>query len=89
MYGLLIMTCLLAVAAPPPGDAREGSTDMRRARDGNIAIREELDAARRAATAEAYDLFIARHPHHPLAEVARQERACLLTPKDCARPREP
>lgn len=47
------------------------------ARDGNIAIQEELDAARRAATREAYDLFIARHPDHPLAATAKQERERL------------
>ena len=43
-------------------------------RDGNIAIQQELDAARRAGTLEAYDLFIARHSQHPLAEKARLER---------------
>lgn len=48
------------------------------ARDGNIAIRQELEAAREAATLEAYDLFIARHPDHPLAETARRERARLI-----------
>ena len=48
-----------------------------RARDGNIAIQQELDAARKAATLEAYDLFLARHPQHPLAEIARRERAEL------------
>ncbi|MDQ4088386.1 MAG: hypothetical protein M3177_10325 [Pseudomonadota bacterium] len=48
------------------------------ARDGNIAIAQELDAARKARTVEAYDLFIARHPHHPLAQVARTERERLL-----------
>ena len=51
---------------------------MRRPRDGNIAIQEELDAARRAATVEAYDLFIARHPRHPLACIAREEREQLI-----------
>jgi hypothetical protein len=51
---------------------------MPRARDGNIAIQEELDAARKAATVEAYDLFIARHPDHPLARIAREERQRLL-----------
>ena len=51
---------------------------MPRARDGNIAIQEELDAARKAATVEAYDLFIARHPNHPLARIAREERQRLL-----------
>jgi hypothetical protein len=47
------------------------------ARDGNIAIQEELCAARKKGTLAAYDLFIARHPAHPLAEIARQERARL------------
>ena len=47
------------------------------ARDGDIAIREELCAARKAGTTAAYDLFLARHPGHPLAETARKERADL------------
>lgn len=47
------------------------------ARDGDIAIVEELCAARKAGTAAAFDLFIARHPKHPLAEQARRERAKL------------
>lgn len=51
---------------------------MQRARDGNVAIQQELDAARKAATVEAYDLFIARHPGHPLAAVARAERQRLV-----------
>jgi hypothetical protein len=57
------------------GDGR--TTPLPRPRDGNIAIQQELDAARRAATLEAYDLFIARHPGHPLEAVARRERAAL------------
>lgn len=48
------------------------------ARDGNIAIAQELDAARRAGTIEAYDLFIARHPGHPLTVEARREREQLI-----------
>lgn len=52
--------------------------EMAPARDGNIAIQEELCAARQAGTVAAYDLFIARHPQHPLAEIARQERARLM-----------
>jgi hypothetical protein len=43
-----------------------------------VAIQEELDAARRAGTPEAYDLFISRHSDHQLAEVARRERAGLF-----------
>lgn len=53
------------------------STVLRTARDGNIAIREELDAARRAGTLAAYDLFLRRHADHPLAADARRERAAL------------
>ena len=45
------------------------------ARDGNIAIEEEYCAARRKNTLAAYDLFIARHPDHPLAAQAKKERA--------------
>jgi hypothetical protein len=48
-------------------------------RDGNVAIAEELAAARRAGTAEAYDLFLARHPAHSLARAARRERALLAS----------
>lgn len=51
------------------------STDQPRPRDGNVAIREELDAARRAGTLAAYDLFLERHRGHSLAETARRERA--------------
>ena len=53
------------------------SDEIAPARDGDIAIREELEAARKARTLAAYDLFIARHPAHPLAETARRERAAL------------
>ncbi len=56
------------------------STDLPPPRDGNIAIQEELDAARRERTVAAYDLFIERHPGHPLAEIARRERAALPAP---------
>ena len=52
------------------------------ARDGDVAIRQELEAARKAATLAAYDLFIARHPDHALADVARRERAALAA-KGC------
>lgn len=53
------------------------STDQPRPRDGNVAIGEELDAARRAGTLAAYDLFLARHPRHKLARTARRERAAI------------
>lgn len=66
---------LLFVGAPVMETAV--SAESRPARDGNVAIAEELCAARAKATRAAYDLFIARHPDHPLAETARKERAAL------------
>ena len=62
-----------AVKKPHPGR----STDQPRPRDGDVAIRQELAAARRAGTLAAYDLFLRRHGNHPLAEPARRERAVL------------
>jgi len=78
MFLVRIILPFAVLAAPQASDAHGAEPDMRRARDGNIAIQEELEAARRAATVEAYDLFIARHPDHALAQVAREERRRLL-----------
>jgi hypothetical protein len=47
------------------------------ARSGDIAIRQEFEAARRMGTRAAYDLFIARHGNHSLAKAAKVERARL------------
>lgn len=57
---------------PPPR-----STELPLPRDGDIAVREELGAARRAGTLAAYDLFLGRHPGHKLARTARRERAAI------------
>ena len=62
------------MAQAPPGTGGPAAP----ARDGTVAIQEELDAARRAGTVAAYDLFLARHPGHPLAAQARQERERLV-----------
>jgi hypothetical protein len=62
-----------AVKKPHPGR----STDQPRPRDGHVAVRQELDAARRTGTLAAYDLFIRRHANDPLAETARRERAAV------------
>lgn len=58
-------------------ESQPSGKEIAPARDGDIAIQEELDAARRACTVAALDLFIARHPGHPLEAVAREERARL------------
>lgn len=79
---MLIGLAALAVTRGDSGETTmtgpdERTTPLPPARDGNVAIREELDAARRSATLAAYDLFIARHPGHPLEAVARRERDAL------------
>ena len=57
------------------------STELPRPLNGDVAVRAELDAARRAGTVEAYDLFLRRHGDHALAQVARRERAALVAPR--------
>jgi hypothetical protein len=47
------------------------------ARPGYFAELEELEAARKAGTLAAYDLFLARHPKSRYAVQARRERAAL------------
>ena len=42
------------------------------ARDGEIAVREEFELALAKGTADALELFIRRHPGHPLAREARR-----------------
>jgi hypothetical protein len=43
------------------------------ARDPQLAVQEEYQLARQRGTAEALELFIARHPDSPLAEKARAD----------------
>jgi hypothetical protein len=43
------------------------------ARDPKAAVEEEYQMARRQGTAQALELFIARHPDDPLAEKARAD----------------
>ncbi|MGY2989976.1 hypothetical protein [Bradyrhizobium sp. USDA 4508] len=49
------------------------SPTMPMARDPAAAVAEEYEAARRKGTREAFELFIARHGDHPLAERVRAE----------------
>jgi len=82
--GLIFLASAGAVGAMAPevNDRPYRSTYLPRPRDGNIAVQEELDAARRAGTVEAFDLFLARHSDHPLAETARRERARVAARTD-------
>lgn len=68
-------------AAAEVKDPPRRSTELPLPRDGDIAVQEELDAARKAGTVAAYDLFIARYPDHRLAGLARRERAHLPAPR--------
>lgn len=43
------------------------------ARDPAVAVAEEYQAARQRGTAQALELFVARHPDSPFAEKARAE----------------
>ena len=74
----LVLAGSAAASAAEMKERRPGrSTALPRPRNPDIAVQEELDAARRAGTRAAYDLFIARHPGHPLAATARRELAKL------------
>ncbi|MEA3015117.1 MAG: hypothetical protein QOD42_3662 [Sphingomonadales bacterium] len=82
IVALVLAGLALGGAGGPEGSDLSKQPPLRSAelplpRDGDIAIREELDAARRAGTLAAYDLFLARHPGHKLARTARRERAAI------------
>jgi len=47
------------------------------ARDPQLAVEEEYQLARQRGTAQALELFIARHPDNPLAEKARADLAVM------------
>lgn len=51
--------------------ARDSTTPP--ARDPEVAVQEEYQAARQHGTAQALELFIARHPDSALAEKARAD----------------
>ena len=74
----LAMTGAACAKGPELDSHPRRSTELPRPRDPNVAVQEELDAARRAGTIAAYDLFIARHGDHSLAAVARNERSRLM-----------
>lgn len=83
VVGLVFAAAVLTLGAcatseaPARSDVAMGVTNGNTARDGNVAIREEFDAAVAANTAAAYRLFIDRHPDHPLAADARRRLLAL------------
>ncbi len=76
MTVLAVAACQNTLEAPPPAmDMSPPPANTHRG--GDIAIREEFDAARHAGTLAAWDLFLARHPQHALAVEARRARERL------------
>lgn len=69
----------VAAALPSGAEAQTGATPpaAAHARPGHFAELEELQAARRAGTRAAYDLFLARHPASRYASDAKRERELL------------
>src|SRR4051812_23619264 len=47
------------------------------ARDPQLAVQEEYQLARQRGTAQALELFIARHPDSPFADKARADLAAI------------
>ncbi len=71
-----LMAGLAAAAAlATPQDAGAAN----RARDGKIAVTEEFEAARKAGTREAFELFLARQPDSVHADEARRLLRALET----------
>ncbi len=70
-----VLTAVIRLGAQVSETSRD--TPAAPARSGDAAIQEELEAARAASSVAAYELFIARHPTHPLEAVARAELESL------------
>ena len=68
--GVIIPMSKPANAGPKPASPEP---TMPPARNPEFAVEEEYNIARRRGTAEALELFIARHPESALAERARAE----------------
>ncbi|WP_075288833.1 hypothetical protein [Pararhizobium arenae] len=66
------MVSLFAFAASDDANSQTGEGGiMAPAPDGEAAVRREYEGVVRKGTREGYELFIRRHPDHPLAEDAR------------------
>ena len=78
LIALVFAASACAAKEAPLSDNSPGhSPPMPPPRDGQVAVQEEFDAAAKADTAAAWDLFIRRHPDNPLTERARAARAAI------------
>lgn len=78
MTSIFVLLLASATVQTAGIDRAPPAPQMRKARDPMIAVQQELCAAREIRTVAAYTLFIARHPRHALAEIARSERDALV-----------
>ncbi len=68
---IVATTCLVLAAA---GEAPEGTGGiMARPSDPEKAVKAEYENLKSKGTRDALELFIARHPEHPLADRARED----------------
>ena len=78
LIALLLTVGACAAQEAPVSDRSPGhSTPFPVPRDGQVAVQEEFDAAAKADTVEAWDLFIRRHPDNRLTPDAKARRAAL------------
>lgn len=78
LIALVLAASACAAREAPLSDKSPGhSPPMPAPRDGQVAVQEEFDAAARANTTAAWDLFIRRHPDNPLTEPARAARTAI------------
>jgi hypothetical protein len=66
-----------AKEAPLSENSPGHSPPMPAPRDGQVAVQEEFEAAAKANTSTAWDLFIRRHPDNPLTQRAKAARAAM------------
>ncbi|MDN5006374.1 hypothetical protein ACFQZO_36745 [Bradyrhizobium sp. GCM10027634] len=64
---------MIGKASAEDGGKARRAPSVPPARDPAAAVAEEYELARQKGTAEAFELFIARHGDDPLAEKARAE----------------
>lgn len=74
MYVKVSTMVIACVALSAAGDGPSGTGgEMIRPTDPEVVVEAEYKDFKAKGTREALELFIARHPDHPLAEKARED----------------
>ena len=77
MWFMSLLAASVGGVAPASPSVR-AVAEVPPARPGDVAIMEELVAARASRSPAAYELFLKRHPGHFLARIAQAELRALL-----------